>query len=247
MHFCTHVSTGKLTNQAKIIAMLILPATTVLIIPLIGTYVLPAFGQTLLPEGTAIDNFGIGPVPSANPFDLSALGTQGFGLDSTLPLTSAPPLEFSQVPLSTFPPSASSAPGLFPSFSGANDLSQGAPLLDPSTGLGLSFPPVEQLSSAASPISPSDSSSSTPVTIYACMDPASGNIPVNSIGSSSVTGCLSQTVPVVITVDSSTNAVSTCFIGPDMATSMGNCISSTPPLQQQFQQQPGMTLTPPFQ
>jgi hypothetical protein len=231
-----------LSNQAKIIAMLILPATTVLIIPLIGTYVLPAFGQALLPEGTTIDNFGIEPIPSANPFDLSGLGTQLYGLDSTFPLTSAPPLEFSQLPLSTFPPSASSAPGLFPSFSGANDLSLGAPLLDPSTGLGLSFPPT-----AASPMSSSDSSISMPVTIYACMDPASGNIPVNSIGPSSVTGCPSTTVPVVITVDSSTNAVSTCFIGPDMATSMSNCISSTPPLQQQFQQQPGMTLTPPFQ
>ena len=40
-----------------------------------------------------------------------------------------------------------------------------------------------------------------PVTIHACMDPASGNIPVNSIGSSSANGCLFQTVPVVITMD----------------------------------------------
>lgn len=52
MHFCTPVSTGKLTNQARTITRLILPATTVLIIPLIGTSVFPALGQILLPEGT---------------------------------------------------------------------------------------------------------------------------------------------------------------------------------------------------
>lgn len=238
---------NKLSHQAIIIAMLILPATTILATPLTNTYFPPVFGQALLPEGTGIGAFGFGPVPSSSPFDLAGLGSQANGLAGTFPPISAPQLELPQVPLSTFPPSESFAPGLTPASNGLDGLSPGAALPDLSGGFGLSSAPAEPLSSTASPSTLPGPSSSPTVTIHACMDLMSGNIPVNSLGSSSENGCLFQTVPVVITVDGSTNTVSTCFVGPDMSTSMGNCISSTQPLQQQQQQQPGVALTAPFQ
>jgi hypothetical protein len=247
MHFCIHVSVSKLSNQAIIIVMLILPATAIVAIPLANTYFPPVFAQALLPESGGIGAFGFGPVPLGSPFDVSGLNTQAYGLAGNLPPISAPQLDLSQVPLSTFPPSESFAPGLTPASNGLEGLSPGAALPDLSSGFGLSSSGTGPLISPASPIPSTDPSSSTAVTIYACMDLISGNIPVNSLGSSSTNGCLFQTVPIVITVDGSTNTVSTCFIGPDMGTSTSNCISSTQPLQQQQQQQPGVTLTAPFQ
>ena len=250
MHFCIHVPVSKLNHQAIRIAMLILPATAILAIPLPNTYFPPVFGQAFPPDVSGLGAFGFGTVPPANPIDLAGLGTQAFGPVGTFPPTSAHQLELSQAPLTTFPTPESLTPGLAQGLGGLEGLSQGTAPLDLSGGFGLSPSPEGSLLSPSSPNTLTDPSSSAPVTIYACMDLMSGNIPVNSLGSSSANGFLSQTVPVVITVDGSTNTVSTCFVGPDMSTTTGNCISSTSPLQQQQlqqQQQPGVTLTAPFQ
>jgi hypothetical protein len=246
MHFCVHVSVSKLSHRAKTIAMLILPATVILAIPLTNTYFHPVFGQAFPPEVSGVGAFGLGSVPPASSSDLAGLGTQAFGPVGTFPPIPAPQLELSQVPETGFSPSESLTPGLATALGGLEGLSQGAALPDLSGGFGLSTPQGESPLSPGSPSTLTDPSSSAPVTIHACMDLMSGNIPVNSLGTSSANGCFSQTVPVVITVDGSTNTVSTCFVGPDMSTTTGNCISSTSPLQQQ-QLQPGVTLTAPFQ
>jgi hypothetical protein len=216
-----------------------------MVVPFSNTYVVPAFGQPLPPEANGIGALGFGTVPPGNPFDLAGSGIQAIGPVGTFPLVSSgsTQLELPQVPVTTEPLTT----GLAPDLGGLDGLSQGAALQDFSGGFGLSTPPEGSLLPPASPSTSAVPSSNTPVTIHACMDLMSGNIPVNSLGSSSANGCFAQTVPVVITVDESTNAVSTCFVAPDLSTTTGNCISSNSPLQQQQQLQPGVTLTAPFQ
>ena len=237
-----------MNHHITIKALLLLPTIGILIIPLTNANVSPVFGQAPLSQDTGISGFGLNPVPSINPFDLSGLGTAGtYGLTGAgaFPPTSAP-LELPQAPLSLFPPSTSAMPSLGPAFNGQNNLPLGATVPDSSGAFGQSSALAGSPLSPTSPAPSAGASSSTPVTIHACMDPASGNIPVNSIGSSSANGCLFQTVPVVITMDEATNMISTCFVGPDLVTPMGNCISSTPSLPQQQQQSP-VSLTLPFQ
>ena len=241
-------SISKLNYHVTIKALLLLPAIGILVIPLTNTNVSPVFGQAFPPQDAGMGGFGLNPVPSINPFDLSGLGTAGvYGLTDAgaFPPTSAP-LELPQAPLSSFPPSTSAMPSLGPAFNGQNNLPLGAMVPDSSGAFGPSSPLAGSPLPLSSPVPSAEASSSTPVTIHACMDPASGNIPVNSIGSSSANGCLFQAVPVVITMDEATNMISTCFVAPDLVTPMGNCITSTPSLQLQQQQSP-VSLTLPFQ
>ena len=238
-----------MNHHVTIKALLLLPAIGILVIPLTNTNISPVFGQTFPPQDTGMSGFGLNPVPSINPFDLSGMGTAGvYGLTGAgaFPPTSAP-LDLPQTPLSSFSPSTSAMPSLGPAFNGQNGSPLGATVPESSGAFGASSPLAGSPSSLASPVPSAEASSNTPVTIHACMDPASGNIPVNSIGSSSANGCLFQTVPVVITMDEATNMVSTCFVASDLITPMGNCISSTPSLQQLQQQQSPVSSTLPFQ
>jgi hypothetical protein len=126
-----------------------------------------------------------------------------------------------------------------PTFNGLNDPFLGSLPQDPTTAVQSSQVMTPQLS-LTSPVSASDPSIGAPSTIYACMDIASGNIPVNSIRSSPESGCLFQTVPIVIMIDDTSNTVSTCFAASDLITPTDNCITSASSLQQQ---QP---ITPPI-
>jgi hypothetical protein len=203
------------------------------------------FGQGVLGQNTGMDALCFNSVSSINPFDVSNLVTQPCGPTGAFPTLFTPSVG---APLPTFPPSASIMPGLNPAINGLNDLSLGTTLPADSMNAIPSSPLLPQSSLLTSPIPSPESPSSTPVTIYACMDPASGNIPVNSIGMSSATGCPFQTAPIVIMMDDLTNTVSTCFVAADMVTPTSNCMSVNTPLQQQ-QQQPQLAapFTLPFQ
>ena len=242
-------------NGSTIAVLMLLCGTAMLSIPPVIISPSLAFGQGVLEQNTAVDALCFNPVSSVNPLDVSNLVTQPCGPSGALPTLFTPPVgtplstfppSASIMPIQSFPPSASIMPGLSPAINGLNDLSLGTTLPDSMNAIP-SSPLLPQSSSLASPVPSPESSSSTPVTIYACMDPASGNIPVNSIGMSSATGCPFQTAPIVIIMDGLTNMVSTCFIAADMVTPASNCMSVNAPLQQQQQLQLAAPFTLPFQ
>ena len=109
---------NKLSHQVIIIAMLILPATTILATPLTNTYFPPVFGQALLPEGTGVGAFGFGPVPSSSPFDLCWFGVAGEWTNWLVhfPPISAPHWNFLRYRYQLFHLQTSFAPGLTPAF-----------------------------------------------------------------------------------------------------------------------------------
>jgi hypothetical protein len=216
--------------------MLLLYGTVMLLIPSTITSPSLVFGQGVLEQFA-----GTGAFPTSFPPSLGA------------PLSTLPPsASIMPTPTQAFPPSASLMPGPTPAINGLNGLSFGTAFPESMNAIPTSslLPPESPLSSQ---IPFAESASSTPVTIYACMDLASGNIPVNSIGMPSATGCPPQTAPIVIMMDDSTNTVSTCFVAADMITPTSNCISVNSPLQQQqqlvnpaLQQQQQLQLTAPF-
>jgi hypothetical protein len=199
----------------------------------------PVLGQVIVQHNTGMGASCFIPGPSNNPADLSGLVTQPCEPTEAFPPLSDLSAPSFGAPLPSFPPSTSIMPDLS-TLNGLNDLSLGSTLPYSMSAIQ-SAPLLPPVSTPTSPVLSPDPSSSTPVTIYACVDPASGNIPVSSLGTSSSTGCTFQTVPIVIMTDGTSNTVSACFIAVDSLTPTSNCILLTPPLQQQSQQ-----LTAPF-
>ena len=108
-----------------IIAMLILPATTILATPLTNTYFPPVFGQALLPEGTGVGAFGFGPVPSSSPFDLAGLGSQANGLAGDFPTNFCSPIGTSTGTTINFSTFRIICSGLTPASNGLDGFSRG--------------------------------------------------------------------------------------------------------------------------
>ena len=177
-------------------------------------------------------------IPLADILASPVLGQASIVADA--PPLSIPPLELQQ-PMIPVPPEASVISGTLPGLNGLIDPFQGSLFTDPAETPSQSLEPQLSLTS---PVSSFDSTGGAQSTIYACMDVASGNIPVNSLKSSPESGCPFQTVPVVIMSDDSSGTVSTCFVAPDLVTPTDNCIPSASPLQQQ-QQQP-QAIAPPI-
>src|ERR687891_437726 len=169
-------------------------------------------------------------IPLADTLASPVLGQASIVADA--PPISIPPLELQQ-PMIPVPPEASVISGTLPGLNGLIDPFQGSLFTDPAETPSQSLEPQLSLTS---PVSSFDSTGGAQSTIYACMDVASGNIPVNSLKSSPESGCPFQTVPVVIMSDDSSGTVSTCFVAPDLVTPTDNCIPSASPLQQQQQQ-----------
>src|ERR671918_1866593 len=243
-----HFSIHTMRNLIVIKMMLLLSVSTIFLIPLADILASPVLGQaSIVADAPPLSipplelQQPMIPVPPAPPISIPPLELQQPMIPvPPAPPISIPPLELQQ-PMIPVPPEASVISGTLPGLNGLIDPFQGSLFTDPAETPSQS---LEQQLSLTSPVSSFDSTGGAQSKIYACMDVASGNIPVNSLKSSPESGCPFRTVPVVIMSDDSSGTVSTCFVAPDLVTPTDNCIPSASPLQQQ-QQQP-QAISPPI-